>query len=201
MTGRRILEGIVATTDVHSSFDRPLPMFAHLHSARRRALVADCGDFFEGSGYYRLGGGDLERRALILLYDVLAPGNHGWRHHFEPDLRALTVCANAVHNLTGEPLFRTLRIEHIGHHRVGITAVIGEQAFATIPAADRTGHAVLPPGRALHDLHHRHREAVDDWIPLSHAGYDHDLALAAACPFLSVIFSGRRHSPGTGRTA
>jgi hypothetical protein len=198
VTGQRVLGGIVATVDVHSSFDRPAPMLAYLHAARRRALVVDGGDFFEGSGYYRLGGGGLERRALVRLYDVLAPGNHGWRHHFEPDLRALTVCANTVHATTGEPLFRTIRIERIGGRRVGVTAVIGEDAFATIPLTERIGHGVIQPVLALHELHQRHRHAVDEWIVLSHAGFDHDLTLATACPFISVIFAGHCHSPQYG---
>ncbi|MGP4104166.1 hypothetical protein [Nonomuraea sp. KM90] len=198
MTGQRALDGIVATVDVHSSFDRSAPMLAYLHAARRRALVVDGGDFFEGSGYYRLGGGDIERRILVSLYDVLAPGNHGWRHHFEPDLRALTVCANAVHASTGEPLFRTVRIERIGGRRVGVTAVIGEDAFATIPLAERIGHDVIEPSLALHELHQRHRNAVDDWVVLSHSGFDHDRTLATVCPFISVIFAGHCHGPQYG---
>ncbi|MFG1705416.1 metallophosphoesterase [Nonomuraea sp. M3C6] len=198
MSGRRVLERILATTDVHSSFDRPLPMLAHLHAARPGALVVDCGDFFEGSGYYRLGGGAIERRALALLYDVIAPGNHGWRHHFEPDLRAMTVCANAIDAGTGEPLFRPVRVERIDGRQVGVTGVIGEEAFATIPPSERTGHRVIQPVLALHELRARYRDAVDDWIVLSHCGFDHDLALPVLCPFISVIFSGHCHSDQQG---
>ncbi|MGW3347883.1 metallophosphoesterase [Nonomuraea rubra] len=198
MTSQRVLEGIVATVDVHSSFDRPVPMLAYLQAARRRALVVDAGDFFEGSGYYRLGGGDIERRVLVSLYDVLAPGNHGWRHHFDPDLRALTVSANAIHATTGEPLFQTVRIEHIGGRRVGVTSVISEDAFATIPLAERIGHDVIEPSRALRELHRRHRDTVDDWVVLSHSGFDHDCMLATACPFISVIFAGHCHSSQYG---
>lgn len=198
MSARRVLNRIVATTDVHSSFDQPLPMLAYLHAAREQALVVDCGDFFEGSGYYRLGGGRIERQALALLYDVIAPGNHGWRHHFEPDLRALTVSANTIDADTGEPLFRPVHIARIDERRVGVTGVLGEQAFTAIPRAERTGHHVIPPGPTLHELRRRYRDAVDDWIVLSHSGFEHDLALAAACPFVSVIFSGHCHSEQYG---
>ncbi len=198
MTRRRALERIVATTDVHSSFHQAAPMLTYLHAARQQALVVDCGDFFEGSGFYRLGGGDIERRILIQLYNVLAPGNHGWRHHLEADLRVKTVSANVIDAGTGEPLFRRLHIDRVGGRRVGVTGVIGEHAFATIPRNERAGHDVVEPGRALHDLRHHYRDAVDDWIVLSHAGFDHDLALAAACPFITTIFSGHCHSPEYG---
>ncbi|GAA3624740.1 hypothetical protein GCM10022419_132930 [Nonomuraea rosea] len=197
-SGHRVLERIVATTDVHSSFDRSGPMLAHLHAARERALIVDCGDFFEGSGYYLLGDGHLERQALVLMYDIIAPGNHGWRHHFTPDLRALTVCANATDAATGELLFRPVHVVRIGGRRVGVTAVLGEQAFNAIPSTERAGHRVVSPGPALLELRHRHRGMVHDWIVLSHSGFDHDLALAAACPFISVIFSGHCHSERYG---
>ncbi|MEQ4720940.1 metallophosphoesterase [Nonomuraea sp. B19D2] len=198
MSAGRVLERIVATTDVHSDFDRAHPMLAELHAARERALVVDCGDFFEGSGYYRLGDGRIERQALELLYDIIAPGNHGWRHYFEPDLRALTVSANAVDAGTGEPLFRPVQIIRIDGRMVGLTGVLGEQAFSAIPRTERIGHTVVPPDLALHELRRRYRNMVDDWIVLSHSGFDHDLALAAACPFISVIFSGHCHSEQYG---
>lgn len=86
-----------------AAFANALPMLIGLHAARRSALVVDCGDFFEGSGYYRLAQGRLERDVLTALYDVIAPGNHGWAHHFEPALHELTVCANVFDNAGGEP--------------------------------------------------------------------------------------------------
>ncbi|MGH1556317.1 metallophosphoesterase [Streptomyces sp. L7] len=80
----RRLRKIIATTDVHSAFDAATPMLTHLHTARAGSLIVDCGDFFEGSGYYRFGKGKIEREILTSLYDLLAPGNHGWPHYFEP---------------------------------------------------------------------------------------------------------------------
>ncbi|MEV6154893.1 metallophosphoesterase [Nonomuraea sp. NPDC052129] len=193
----RPVKAILATTDVHSSLGDPLPMLSHLHKARPNTLVADCGDFFEGSGYYRLGGGALERRLLTRLYDVLAPGNHGWHHHLEPDLRPLTVCANVTDD-AGAPLFRPLHWAEIGGQLVAVTAVLGEQAFACLPARDRAGLHFIEPARALHALAEAHR--ADAWIVLSHAGYQHDLALAQESPHLDVIFAGHCHSDHYGPT-
>ncbi|GGU32287.1 metallophosphoesterase [Streptomyces violascens] len=190
----RQLQRITATTDVHSSFDDALPMLTHLHAAREDSLIVDCGDFFEGSGYYRLAEGHIERRLLTSLYDVIAPGNHGWAHHFEPDLHRLTVCANAVDDTSGDALFRRLHLADIGGRRVAVTGVIGLQAFSTILRSQRAGHRVTDPVQALRELMLVHQHEVDAWALLSHSGFDEDLKLAAACPFLDVIFAGHCHS-------
>ncbi|WP_328440610.1 metallophosphoesterase [Streptomyces sp. NBC_00444] len=198
MTATRTLQRIVATTDVHSAFDNARPLLSHLHGARKEALIVDCGDFFEGSGYYRLAHGMIERDVLTRLYDVLAPGNHGWTHHFEPELHRLTVCANVVDAPTGDALFRRLRTTRIDDRRVAVTAVIGQQAFNSIPAEQRANHHVTDPVQALRELMLAHHHEVDDWVLLSHSGFDEDLKLAAACPFLDVIFAGHCHSDQYG---
>ncbi|CAM5632937.1 hypothetical protein GCM10010329_22650 [Streptomyces spiroverticillatus] len=194
----RELQRIVATTDVHSAFTDALPLLTHLHAARQDSLVVDCGDFFEGSGYYRLGNGRIERQLLTTLYDVIAPGNHGWAHHFEPDLHRLTVCANAVADTTGDALFRRLHLAEICGRRVAVTGIIGVQAFNAIPCAQRAGHHETDPVQALRELMLAHRHEADSWILLSHSGFAEDLKIAAACPFLDVIFSGHCHSERYG---
>ena len=194
----RELQRIVATTDVHSSLADTLPLLTHLHAARQDSLVVDCGDFFEGSGYYRLGNGRIERQLLTTLYDVIAPGNHGWAHHFDPDLHPLTVCANAVDDTTGDALFRRLHLAEICGRRVAVTGVIGLQAFNAIPYAQRAGHRVTDPVQALRELMLAHHHEADSWILLSHSGFTEDLKIAAACPFLDVIFSGHCHSERYG---
>lgn len=194
MNASRNLERIIATTDVHSALDRITPLMAHLHHARETSLVVDCGDFFEGTGYYRLGEGRVEREILRTLYDVLAPGNHGWQHHFEPGLHEITVCANAIDSTAGQPLFRRWHHVEIHGRQVAVTAVIGPQAFAAIPLQHRIGQQVTDPGRALRELFMEHRHEVDAWILLSHTGFAEDLRLAAGCPFLDVVFAGHCHS-------
>ncbi|MEU2375549.1 metallophosphoesterase [Streptomyces misionensis] len=197
-TDDRNLRQTVATTDVHSSFDNAAPFLTHLHALRPTSLIVDCGDFFEGSGYYRLARGTIEREILLKLYDVLAPGNHGWPHHFEPDLHRRTVCANAVDANTGDALFRRLYIADIDGQRVGVTAVIGRQAFHSIPAAQRAGHCVTDPLQALREVSLAHHHEVDSWVLLSHSGFDEDRKLAAACPFLDVVLAGHCHSDQYG---
>ncbi len=194
MTAPRRFRRIVATTDVHSAFDDAVPMLARLHAARRDSFVVDCGDFFEGTGYYRLGQGRIEQDVLVRLYDAVVPGNHGWVHHFEPGLHDITVCANAIDDETGEPLFRPIRLVRVGSRRVAVTGIIGQQAFNAIPADQRAGHRVSEPVRALRELMLAHHHQADSWVVLSHSGFDEDLKLAAACPFLDVVFAGHCHS-------
>ncbi|MBX7469085.1 metallophosphoesterase [Streptomyces sp. MAG02] len=193
----RQLRQIIATTDVHSAFDSAVPMLTYLHSARPDSLIVDCGDFFEGSGFYRLGEGHIEREVLTTLYDVLAPGNHGWPHYFEPQLHRMTVCANTTDD-RGNPLFERVRILHIGGRRVAVTAVMGSQAFNTIPVDQRAGHRVTNPAQALRTVMLERHHQSDAWMVLSHSGFEEDLKLAAACPFADVIFAGHCHSNSFG---
>ncbi|KOG36596.1 MULTISPECIES: metallophosphoesterase [Streptomyces] len=194
MTAARRFQRIIATTDFHSAFDDAVPMLAHLHAARHDSFVVDCGDFFEGTGYYRLGQGGIEQDILARLYDAVAPGNHGWDHHFEPDLYDITVCANAIDDETGELLFHPLRLVRVGARRVAVTGIIGPQAFNAIPADQRAGHRVTEPVRALRELMLAHHHQADSWVVLSHSGFDEDLKLAESCPFLDVVFAGHCHS-------
>ncbi|MGW1126378.1 metallophosphoesterase [Streptomyces sp. NPDC002526] len=188
---------IVATTDLHSALDQAPRFLPHLRRLKETSLIADCGDFFEGTGYYRLGKGAIEREILTTLYDVLAPGNHGWHHYFEPGLREMTVCAN-VDDAIGGPLFDRFRAVEVHGRRVAVTAVIGVRAFHTIPADQRAGHHVTDPATALRELILEHHLHVDSWIVLSHSGFDEDLKLAVACPFVDVIFAGHCHSESYG---
>ncbi|MFJ2789208.1 bifunctional metallophosphatase/5'-nucleotidase [Streptomyces sp. NPDC087290] len=189
---------IVATTDLHSALDQAHRLLPHLHALKETSLIADCGDFFEGTGYYRLGKGAIEREILTTLYDVLAPGNHGWPHYFEPGLRAMTICSNAVDATTGQPLFDRLRVVDVHGRRVAVTAVIGVSAFHTIPADQRAGHRVTDPVTALRELMLEHHHHVDSWIVLSHSGFEEDLKLASACPFVDVVFAAHCHSDTYG---
>ncbi|MCX4771909.1 metallophosphoesterase [Streptomyces sp. NBC_01285] len=193
----RQLRQIIATTDVHSAFDSAAPMLAHLHAARPDSLIVDCGDFFEGSGYYHLGEGRIEREVLTTLYDLLAPGNHGWPHYFEPQLRRMTVCANTTDDC-GTPLFDRVRIQDIGGRRVAVTAVMGPQAFNAIPADQRAGHRISNPAQALHEVMQDNHHSADAWMVLSHSGFAEDLKLATACPRADVIFAGHCHSDSFG---
>lgn len=196
MSPRRMAR-IIVTTDVHSALNDPAPLLAYLHAARPDALIADCGDFVEGSGYYRLGHGRVERQILHELYDVIAPGNHGWKHHFEPGLWDRTVNANAVDRF-GRLLFTPLRFFTIAGTTTAVTAVISAQAFDAIPAADRDGQQITDPVDALTRLYAAHRHQANAWIVLSHSGFADDLDLAERCRFPDVVFAGHCHSPSYG---
>ncbi|MEY9855098.1 5'-nucleotidase/UDP-sugar diphosphatase [Catenulispora sp. GAS73] len=192
----REITSITATTDFHSSLDAAPALLAHLEKVRAKSLTVDCGDFFEGTGYYRRGGGIPETRILDGFYDVLLPGNHGWSHYLSPPLRPITVCANVMSGIS--TLFKQYFVTCVGNRMVGIAGVIGVDAFATIPPSDRAGQTVVDPAKALNALYRYHGRTADDWVLLSHSGFEHDLALAEACPWIDVIFSGHCHSSQSG---
>lgn len=198
MTASRSVRQIMATTDVHSALGAGDLLLGHLHQSRADNLLVDCGDFFEGTGYYRLGQGALEREILLGLYDVIAPGNHGWPHYFEPVLHRRTVCANTVDTASGNSLFRRLRIVEVAGRRTAVTGVIGLQAFDSIPVGQRSGHRATDPVQALRELMLAHHHEVDSWVLLSHSGFEEDLKLAEACPFLDAIFAGHCPQPAHG---
>ncbi len=193
----RIMAGLTATTDVHSSLQRAAPLLAHLHRARDSHLVVDCGDWFEGTGFYQLGGGAIERRILTRLYDAVVPGNHGFKHYLaDPLLHRITVCANVL-DTDARPVFRTLQRATVSGRRIAVTGVMGPEAFDAARVDQRPGLHLTDPAEALRDLAARTPD-VDGWVLLSHAGFQHDLDLAAACPHLDVIFSGHCHSDHRG---
>jgi 2',3'-cyclic-nucleotide 2'-phosphodiesterase (5'-nucleotidase family) len=198
----RSLRQVVATTDVHSSLDRAGILVRSLRELRAAgALIVDCGDFFEGTGYYVLGRGRAEAALLRGLYDVAAPGNHGYRHYVtDPGLRAMTVCAN-VKDRAGAPVWQPLTMAEVRGSATAVTAVLGVEAFGSVLPTERHRHQAHDPASALHALHDRYHGTVDSWIVLSHSGFSHDLLLARACPFIDVIFAGHCHSPEHGPRA
>ncbi|GGY13743.1 metallophosphoesterase [Streptomyces xanthochromogenes] len=190
---------ITATTDFHSALDRAPDLVARLHAARPTSLIVDSGDFFEGT-HYPVTRGHIEQRILTEVYDVIAPGNHGWTHYITPPLRDLTVCANVV-DRAGALLFRPLHLADVSGQTVAVTAVIGPNAFASIAPDLRAGQTVTDPATALHQLYERHYRNVDTWVLLSHQGYQRDQVLAGRCTFLDLVFSGHCHSTHTGPEA
>lgn len=193
-----MLDGIVATNDVHSSLSNAAGLLGELERLRATHLVVDSGDFFEGGGYYAMTGGLLDIEALDRLYDFVAPGNHGYLHYAATaSLRRKTLCAN-VRDADGQLPFEPLAIRTVAGRRVAIVGVLSEQAFEAIPIGERGGQAVIPPVQALTALHQRHRHRADAWVVLSHSTARTDLHLAAACPFVDVVCSGHCHSDWYG---
>ncbi|WP_369366418.1 hypothetical protein AB5L52_25465 [Streptomyces sp. CG4] len=76
-----------------------------------------------------------------------------------------------------------------------MTAMIGQQAFHSIPAAQRAGHAVTDLVQALHEL--ALATGTRRTVLLS-CGFEEDLKLAASCPSLDVICAGHCHSDRYG---
>lgn len=194
----RRLIGVVGTTDVHSHLGNATSLAAVLAAKRPDFLVVDSGDFFEGTGYYRAGEGELETRFLRQLYDAVVPGNHGYHHYRMPDLKPLVVCCNVLTS-EGASAWRPVQTHQISGRTVAVTGVISPSAWTCIPVEERKGHHVVDPVKALKKL--ITSTAADEWVVLSHSGFEHDLELTVALEDLhGVVFAGHCHSARTGPT-
>ncbi|WP_435108847.1 metallophosphoesterase [Nocardiopsis synnemataformans] len=194
----RTLAGVVATTDLHSHLDNAASLVDTLWAKRSTHLVVDSGDMFEGTGYYRARGGNLETQLLRHLYDAVVPGNHGYRHYRSRELAPLVVCCN-ITSSTGTPVWAPVQLRRIGGRRVAVTGIMSASAWSCVPAAERRGHQLIDPAPALHRL----IRSVDatEWVVLSHSGFEHDQGLAARLPALrGVVFAGHCHSALIGPT-
>lgn len=67
-----------------------------------------------------------------------------------------------------------------------------------MPSGPATASSVIDPVQALRELRLAHHHEVDSWVLLSHSSFEEDRKLAAACPFLDVIFAGHCHSDQYG---
>lgn len=194
-------EAVAVTCDVHSHLESGMGLLSRLDGLSSMCLLADSGDFMQGTGFYRLGGGLVEQAMLTRFYDVVAPGNHGFGHYLHATaLRAKTVCANLL-TPSGEHVFRPYWEVEISGTPCLVTGVMGAEAFAAIPAEERYGIRHVDSAGAVTDLTRsvdQHTGRTPALIVLSHSGWDQDLALARACPHLAVIFSGHCHSPNYG---
>ncbi|MEC3891827.1 metallophosphoesterase [Nocardiopsis sp. LDBS1602] len=194
----RDLIGVVGTTDVHSHLSNAPTLAAALTARRSNYLVVDSGDIFEGTGYYQAGAGQFEARLLTLLYDAIVPGNHGYRHYRTPELESLVVCANVI-TTDSTPVWEPVQVHRISGRTVAVTGIISPSAWACVPADEREGHQVLDPADTLRDL--AASTPADEWVILSHSGFEADLALMNELPeVVGVVFAGHCHSTHSGPT-
>lgn len=190
---RRRTTGILATTDFHSHLERAGSLVLNLGELRRSNVIADCGDFFEGTEYYPLGGGAIERELLQRHYDLLLPGNHGFLEYQVPELARKTICTNLTTKDGRRPFARAATFAD-PYGRIGILGILGQEAFEAIPVYERANFEIEEPQAAIQRQMAR-MPAIEAWILLSHSGVAQDMELVSRLDDrVRVVFAGHCHS-------
>ncbi|UUU31976.1 metallophosphoesterase [Streptomyces sp. CA-210063] len=192
---------LVVTTDFHSAVPGGRATLAAVRQWRARgALVVDAGDFFGGNAFHEFSAGRVEERLLAELYDALVPGNHDLTDLMrlaDPGRFPPVVCANLrpPDGFAGRWASSLLLPER--EPRVGIVGYLGQQAFETIPPAERAGFQFVPPTADLIATE-RDRllsEGADVVIGVSHTGFAHDVTDQEHGWPLKLVVAGHCHSP------
>ena len=69
---------LLFTNDLHSNIPDAITLLKILIHKKHNSVIVDTGDFSGGAPFYNLFAGNPEKRILNDLYDIVAPGNHGF---------------------------------------------------------------------------------------------------------------------------
>ncbi len=209
---------ILHTNDTHSSIDpdrhdqggiaRRKVLIDSVRAARENVLLIDAGDAVQGSLYFTLFGGEVERRLMNELgYDIRILGNH----EFDRGVGALASewsqvdgdRLSANYDFTATPLegiFVPSVMKEINGHKIGFiginldpVGIIAEENFEGITYLD----AIKSANSEAEKLKGEGAEMV---IAVTHIGYDldgekpDDLKLAANSSDIDVIIGGHSHT-------
>jgi 5'-nucleotidase / UDP-sugar diphosphatase len=183
---------IAFTNDLHSHVLEAAGLFAALLREREAgALVVDAGDFFEGAPFYELFGGAPEQEIAERVYDVMAPGNHGFGHYVS--VRGPRVLnANVVRD--GKALFSTHHIVRLGGLRVALVGILSLEAFSAVERDLRAGCEAREPADVLRDLVPALRAQADAVVLVSHGGIEHDRELCRRIPPVDAVIAAHCHT-------
>jgi 5'-nucleotidase len=211
---------ILHTNDTHSAIDpddkgrggivRRKVLIDSVRAARPNVLLVDAGDAVQGTLYYTLFGGEVERRLMNELgYEIQILGNHEFDNGMEPlaeqwrQLNAERLTSNYdLRNTPLDGLFKPYAIKEYDGHRIGIIA-LNINPDGIIAAQNTTGVRYLDATKAANSLawYLRNVEHVDGVIAVTHIGYDHstdntpsDCQLVAATEGIDIIIGGHSHT-------
>ncbi len=208
---------ILHTNDTHSSIEpdakgrggiaRRQVLIDSVRAVRGNVMLVDAGDAVQGSLYYTLFGGEVERRLMnVLGYDIQILGNHEFDKGMEKlaeewgQIDATRLCTN--YDLTGstlEGLFVPSLVKEFNGHKVGFIGInldpqgiVSEANYEGVKYIDAIEAANAEAARLKAD-------GVETVIAVTHIGYDNDndysdISLAAASKDINVIIGGHTHT-------
>lgn len=209
---------ILHTNDTHSAIDpdrydrggiaRRKVLIDSVRDAHENVLLIDAGDAVQGSLYYTIFGGEVERKMMNHLgYDIQILGNHEFDNGSEPlarewsQLNADRISSNytfdSISPLRG--LFVPSVIKEFQGRKVGFLGInldphgiISEENYAGITYHD----AIKAANEEAANLR---AKGVDMVIAVTHIGYDmtgrpDDIDLAQGSKDIDVIIGGHSHT-------
>ncbi len=209
---------ILHTNDTHSQIDpnykdlggvlRRKVLVDSVRSVEPNVMLVDAGDAVQGTLYYTLFGGEVERKMMNLLgYDIVVLGNHEFDSGMEAlrreysQLEATKLTTN--YDLRATPLdtlFVPYVIREVGGRKIGFIG-INLRPEGMISANNCPGVEWLDPYEAANSTawHLRHNERVDLVIAITHVGYSgtvdvSDVELAERSRDIDIIIGGHTHT-------
>lgn len=208
---------ILHTNDTHSAIDpdskdrggiaRRKVLIDSVRSVHPNVMLIDAGDAVQGSLYYTLFGGEVERVLMNALgYDIQILGNHEFDKGMEQlakewkQLNATRISTN--YDMTGstlDGLFVPSMIKEVGGKKIGFIGVnlnpagmIIEENYKGVKYIDAVEAANAEAAKLKN-------EGADIVIAVTHIGYDNDndysdLKLAAASKDIDIIIGGHSHT-------
>lgn len=208
---------ILHTNDTHSAIEpdskdrgglaRRKVLIDSVREARENVMLIDAGDAVQGSLYYTLFGGEVERVLMNALgYDIQILGNHEFDKGMEQlakewkQLNATRISTN--YDMTGstlDGLFVRSMTKEIGGKKIGFIGVnlnpagmIVEENYQGVIYLDAIEEANAEASNLKKD-------GADMVIAVTHIGYDNgndysDLKLAAASKDIDIIIGGHSHT-------
>lgn len=209
---------ILHTNDTHSSIDpdrhdlggiaRRKVLIDSVRNLRENVMLIDAGDAVQGSLYFTIFGGEVERRLMNELgYDIRILGNHEFDRGLVPlaaewsQVEGDRLSAN--YDFTATPLegiFVPSVMKEINGHKIGFiginldpAGIIAEENFGGITYLDAIGSANAEAARLKSD-------GAEMIIAVTHIGYDtdgdkpDDVTLAARSSDIDIIIGGHSHT-------
>ena len=209
---------LIHTNDTHSHIDptdddtggimRRKVVIDSIRAAEPNSLLIDAGDAVQGSVYFTLFGGEVERKMMNLLgYDYQIMGNHeldnGTSALADQWSQANATLLSTNYDLSATPLdtiVRSYDIREIGGRRIGLIA-INVDPYGLVSPEKYKGIRYLDGIKAANATawHLRHNEKCDLIVAMTHIGFRsgpgyNDSDIASQSEDIDIIIGGHSHT-------
>jgi len=215
---------LLHTNDTHSQIDptdknlggiqRRKVVIDSIRSEHKNVLLLDAGDAVQGTLFFTIYGGEVEKRMMDALgYDFAILGNHDFdngvsalaRNLKDSQVKWITTNYD-LEDSELEPYFQPYALQDFDGKKVGIIG-LNLNPKGMISEGNYDGVEYIDAIKAANATawHLKHNEKADLVIALTHVGYDavspSDKDIAAASEDIDVILGGHSHTvikPGSG---